>query len=186
MDSLNIGIDAWIIQDGNYGDVRVGQEATFALEFFPEIFVSSTTRTPSAKLLAGCQYEVCAQIVFLTKEVWVLDMGFLAYQETVPPDYARAGDWVTGQMYLGIDPFYYFEYLHKLPGMPDLKYSFKVERIHLETTPWIATSEESGRRLLKRDKRMESYKEVQETDAWNDDEGHASYVLRCARIGGCI
>jgi hypothetical protein len=32
MDRLLVGLDAWIIQDGNYPDLRQGQQAEFALE----------------------------------------------------------------------------------------------------------------------------------------------------------
>ena len=35
MELLNVGLDAWIIQDGNYADFRVGEEQDFALEFYP-------------------------------------------------------------------------------------------------------------------------------------------------------
>jgi hypothetical protein len=33
----SLGLDAWIVQDGNYPDLESGQQAEFAVEFyFPE------------------------------------------------------------------------------------------------------------------------------------------------------
>lgn len=192
MDSLNVGIASWIIQDGNYGDFKVGQEAKFALEFYPRSLAKSKQATKLAKHTAANRYQICGQMVYKTNEVWVLDMGFLAYQEVKPPKFAKEGSWVEGETYISIDPFFYFEYLNKLPGMPNLNYSFRIEQIFLETTPWIKYDEASplvigkDRIIMQRDEWRESYIEVAETDAWNDDDGNAHYVLKCAWLGGRI
>jgi hypothetical protein len=93
---------------------------------------------------------------------------------------------VEGEIYLGIDPFMYFEGLKNMSGMPALTYGFRIERIFLETTPWLTQSDEAGRPRMVRDDRNESYQEVTETDAWNDDNGHAHYVLQCVSIDGRI
>jgi hypothetical protein len=184
MESLNVGIDAWIIQDGNYGDFSVGQKAQFALEFYPHSLKSSKCKSPSAALLKASRYQICGQVVYRTKSVWVLDMGFLAYQEGQPPRYATKGSWVEGEIYLGIDPFMYFEGLKNMSGMPAMTYGFRIEQILLETTPWLTKSDESGCTMMVRDERNESYREVAETDAWNDDNGHAHYVLKCVSTDG--
>lgn len=34
--TFDIGLSAWIIQDGNYEDFEQGQTRSFALEFYPE------------------------------------------------------------------------------------------------------------------------------------------------------
>lgn len=112
----------------------------------------------------------------------MLDMGFLAYQESQPPRYATRGSWVEGEIYLGIDPFMYFEQLKNLSGMPSLVYGFRIEQIFLETTPWLSKSDESGRTMMVRNEQNESYREVPKTDAWNDDDGHAHYVLNCVSV----
>ena len=88
-----------------------------------------------------------------------------------------------GEIYLGIDPFFYFEDLHKLPGMPALQYDWRIERILLETTPWLSTKRPEGGTLMERDKTKESFREVERTDAWQDDEGRGSYELECEKIG---
>jgi hypothetical protein len=186
MESLNIGIDSWIIQDGNYADFKVGEKKQFALEFYPHSLQSSNSRQHLAINLKLSRYKICGQVVFRTKSVWVLDMGFLAYQETPPPKFATKGSWVEGEIYLGIDHFAYFEHLKNITGMPSLTYSFLIREIFLETTPWLTTSDASGRTMMVRDEQNESHTEVDETDAWNDDGGNAHYVLTCASIDGRI
>lgn len=184
MDSLNVGIDAWIIQDGNYGDFAVGEKTQFALEFYPHSLKSSGCESPSATNVKASRYQICGQVVYRTKSVWVLDMGFLAYQESPPPRYATKGSWVEGEIYLGIDPFMYFEHLKNMSKIPSLTYSFRIGQIFLETTPWLTKSDESGRSMMVRDEQNESYREVAETDAWNDDNGNAHYILRCVSLDG--
>ena len=175
---LNIGLDSWIIQDGNYPDFSVGQKAQFALEFYPHSLKLSESRSPLATHLKASRYQVCAQVVYLNERVWVLDMGFLAYNQTYPlPQGAAKGSWVEAEIYLGIDPFMYFEGLKSMPGMPRLTYSFLVTQILLETTPWLTTQT-----MKLRDEQNESYQEVAETNAWSDDGGDASYILKCVSI----
>lgn len=186
MESLNVGVDAWIIQDGNYSNFTVGQRTQFALEFYPHSLKLAKHRSLSASHLKTSRYQICGQVVYSSKSVWVLDMGFMAYQESQPPRFASKGALVEGEIYLGIDPFMYFEGLKNRPGMPPLTYSFLVGQIFLETTPWLTGHTESGHTIFDRDEQNESYSEVTETDAWNDDNGHAHYVLRCVPINGRI
>jgi hypothetical protein len=186
MKLLDVGIDSWIIQDGNYSDFSVGQKAEFALEFYARSLKSSSCKRYSAVHLAGSRYQICGRVVYCAKSVWVLDMGFLAYQDTPPRRFATKSSWVEGELYLGIDHFAYFEDLKNLPGMPRLTYSFYIHEILLETTPWLTTTDASGRTMMMRDEQNESYRGVAETDAWNDDNGSAHYILRCMPIDGRI
>ena len=118
-------------------------------------------------------------MVYCSRQAWALDCGFLVYDQAKPPRYFEKGLWVEGEIVLGIDPFFYFEGLYALPGMPALTNRFRIEQILLETTPWFTSKDEVGRTVLERVKHQESYKEVYETDAWNDDDEQASYILRC-------
>lgn len=176
MDSLNIGLSSWIIQDGNYNDFSVGQKTEFALEFYPREMKASHCTTPSATHVKAYIYRICAQVVYRTSDVWVLDMGFLAYKEMEPPRFAKKGSWVEGEFCLGIDPFMYFEYLKNRPEMPSLTYRFRIDQIFLQTTPWIEIPEQ---KMIVRDEQHESFVEVAETNAWGDDNGHADYILKC-------
>lgn len=179
MELLNVGLESWIIQDGNYADFRVGEEADFALEFYPVLLKPSDKRTKSFIHWKNCHYQVCAEIVYCSRQAWVLDCGFLVYDQSKLPRYFEKGSWVEGEIILGIDPFFYFEGLYALPGMPALTYRFRIEQILLETTPWFTSKDEVGRTVLERVKLQESFSEVYATDATDDDNGNAHYILKC-------
>lgn len=179
METLNIGIDSWIIQDGNYNDFSVGQETSFAIEFYPKILQMSACNSPEAVNIKENLYKFCGQIIYLADNVWVLDIGFLVYQEAAPPDFATKESFLEGEIYLGVDPYFYSEYLYKMPNMPALKYKFKVEQILLETTPWIEQLHHTGTRELFRDKEKESFEKIDKTNSRTDDNGHAGYILTC-------
>lgn len=68
------------------------------------------------------------------------------------------------------------EYLYQLPKMPDLFNKWIVSRIELNAPPWIQTTE-SGRKVLARDPVAGAWDEIEATDAWNDDQCRASYLL---------
>jgi hypothetical protein len=107
----------------------------------------------------------------------------MAYQNHEPPPVAKQGTWIEGEVYLGIDPFFYFEDLHALPGMPALQYEWNIRSIFLETTSWLSVKDETGRTIRTRDEQHESFIEVAETNAWDDDGGNGHYVLECERVG---
>jgi hypothetical protein len=177
-----IGLSSWIIQDGNYGDFTTGQHAEFALEFYSENIRSSESKAKFAKRLGAAKYEINAEIVHLTSEVWVLDFGICAFQEYAPPKEMSIGKFVTAKIYLGIDPFFYFERLYKLSGMRPLIYSWKINSIRQQTTPFIESREPSGQKLRVRDETKLGYKKLEKTDAWKDDDGHGEYILNCIRF----
>lgn len=181
MVKLYVGIDSWIIQDGNYGDFRAGETAEFALEFYPHSIDVSTSQEASCKRLRGCQYRIRGQVVYVDRSAWVVDFGVMAYQNSEPPKTVDNGSWVEGEVYLGIDPFFYFEELHALPAMPELHYEWHINTILLETTPWLTQTDERGRTILTRDQEQESFTQVSETNAWSDDDGNAHYVLECVK-----
>lgn len=182
MQLVFVGISSWIIQDGNYGDFRVGEAAKFALEFYPHTIQVARSHEASFERIHASQYRVCGRVVYAGRSAWVIDFGMMAYHNHEPPRLATKGSWVEGEIYLGIDPFFYFEELHARPGMPALQYDWRIRRIFLETTPWLSAKDETGRTMLTRHAQEESFVEVAETDAWGDDEGRADYLLECERI----
>jgi hypothetical protein len=178
-----IGLSAWIIQDGNYGDFEEGQTAEFALEFFPKRIQPTSIRKKSAKNLGAAGYDVVGEVVYLMPEVWVLDFGICAFQESKPPEEMALGKFVAAEIYLGIDPFFYFERLCIRSGMPPLIYSWKINSIGQKTAPFIETHEPSGQKLMVRDERKFGLKAIKRTDAWNDDNGHGEYILTSTQLG---
>src|SRR5437588_7630307 len=101
MRTLFIGVSSWIIQDGNYGDFRVGEAARFALEFNPHSLQPARSQVPMAERLRGSRYRVCGRVAHTGRSVWVIDFGIMAYENREPPRFAARGDWVEGELYLG-------------------------------------------------------------------------------------
>lgn len=182
---IRVGLSSWIIQDGNYGDFTIGQHAKFALEFNAlEVLRPAAEGPRNAEHLSASRYRVRARVAFVAEGVWVIDAGsFMAYRER-PPKGAQLGAFVEGDVYLGIDPFFYFEGLYKIPGMPPLSYRWVIRDIQLETTPWRDGMLPTGTRIRERDDTKESFVPVSATNAWRDDDGHGHYVLSCVWEGG--
>ena len=176
---LHVGLSAWIIQDGNYGEFEAGREYLFALEFYPHDMVVAPTvsSTPRLVHLGNALHEAVGTIVTCIDSAWVIDFGVPAFQEAKPPGWATPGTSVSGRCYLGVDPFFYFERLKNERGIPNLFRQWLIRRIMLETTPWKEEVDPHGRKLITRDTTRESYVEVPATDAWNHDAGHGHYIL---------
>jgi len=111
---------------------------------------------------------------------WAIDVGILAFREERPPANVRQGSWLRGSAYIGIDPFFYFERLARQSGAPALIYDWKIVKIEVQTAPFI----EVKPRVTERDQSLLGWKEIAETNAWDDDGGHAEYLLHCRRISG--
>jgi hypothetical protein len=180
VDRWSFGLNAWIIQDGNYAEFSRGATVEFAAEFHfdepPTVVEPDSAVTCS--LVGESIYEVEARVVGLFKQAWVVDVGIEVFEYAAPPRGLRVGDMIAGRVYLGIDPFEYFERLHAQPGMPPLVYTWLIASIRMETAPWVEVRPgELGRDPAKRSQRL-----VDSTDAWNHDGGAASYLLDCARL----
>jgi hypothetical protein len=175
---LEVALSSWIVQDGNYDNFEANQQAEFALEFYSKSFRKSDAITKSAKSLGAAKYEILGEVIYVASNVWVLDFGICAFQESKPPGGMEIGTFVAAEICLGIDPFFYFEYLHSMPGMPPLIYSWKINSIFQQTAPLIQSSE----RILIRDASKLGFKAIGKTDAWKDDDGNAEYVLNCTRL----
>lgn len=180
----NIGLNSWIVQDGNYPDFYRGQIAEFAVEFFPHEVIPLREGEKAVRHLGDRRYQVVAKIVHLTREAWVLDFGIRAFQDAPPPANLTVGMYVTADVWLGVDPYFYFEFLFKTPGMPPLIYTWQVESISQQTAPFIESREPDWQRVLVRDETRLGYKDIERTDAWDDDDGYAEYVLHCSLMDG--
>jgi hypothetical protein len=182
----NIGLSAWIIQDGNYPDFAVGDIVEFAVEYYqePSTHVTLVDAEPSARLVRDSLYDAVAEKVLQTGDITVLNIGILVYREAEQA--AALGEPETRfqtQLHLGIDPFFYFERLSKIPGVPPLVYSWRIAAIHQQTAPFVestaASGPHAGRPIMVRDRSKLGYREIQKTNAWEDDNGFGEYVMRC-------
>ncbi|MYM66476.1 hypothetical protein GTP45_06450 [Pseudoduganella sp. FT55W] len=175
--NIRIGMNSWIIKDGNYGDFSVGDKNTFALEFCGGGFTKSEKRAIKLELIKNSCYRFCGKVIYVRPNVWVIDVGVKAFWESSPPEFISVGDWIEGEIFLGIDPFFYKDYLYKEDGIQNLSYSWAIKRIERNATPWLMTLNPRGGKLLTRDDRQEHWVDTNSTDAWEDDNGRADYVL---------
>ena len=183
MDEWTIGLDSWIIQDGNYGDCERGQLVDFAVEFWSEETLSPGTGADRlAERISDDRYRIKGGVVFSSLEplvsAWVIDFGISVFTTGERPFGASVGTVLSGEIVLGIDPFDYFEGLHAVEGMPALIYSWRVDRIERQTAPFV----EVAPRVFERDRAAWAWTDVDRTDAWNDDDGHAEYLLHCTLL----
>ena len=177
----NLGLSSWIIQDGNYDDVRRGDRLEAAVEFGFEESVSLTeVNEPSARCHRDNVYDVVGRVATVEADVWVVDIGISIFNEHAPPGGLAVGDCIAGKVWVGVDPFFYFERLAKRASMPPLIYTWRVVEIYRQTAPFVP----AGPRLLVRDASKLGWESIEHTDAAGDDGGRAEYLLRCELLPG--
>lgn len=170
-----IGMSAWVIQDGNYPDFSVGQRAEFALEFsvVEQLRPGGGPAVPVS--LGAAWYEISATVTTVREEAWVIDFGIQAYDESPPAPDIEVGIGVAGTVYLGVDPFAYFERLAQLRGMPPLVYTWDIITIRRMLGPH-ALDASGAREPL-------PFEQLARTDGWHDEnDGVAEYVFDCQLV----
>jgi hypothetical protein len=177
IDLLSVGMDSWIIQDGNYGDFKVGELRAFALELYTER-LEDAAPPASMKPIGDNTYDIVGQVVHVTGGWWVLDAGVAMFCQQAPPSFVKNGAWLGGAIQISVDPFSYFERLAEQDGAPALIYDWAIEAIDMQTAPLI----EVKPRLTARDPSLLPWRAISETFAWGDDERNATYLLRCRRL----
>jgi hypothetical protein len=173
-----IGLPSWTIQDGNYGDFKRGDQASFALEFYaPSGLSLAEVDSPSVELehVHGSTYRMVAK-VFHVREVewWAIDAGIRIYRDGRPPPDIEEGSWVSGEAYVGVDPFIYMERHSRHHTAPGLIYDWIIHKIELNIAPYIKV--DAG--YMMRDPAKSSWREIEQTNAWKDGAS-ADYVLHC-------
>src|SRR5687767_2289135 len=107
MTPWHVGLSSWIIQDGNYGDFQRGQQASFALEFYPHDCRISAAKEFRAELIRENRYQVTAKVLDVFRDACVIDFGLRAFRRGGWPKIIKKGAWIDADVYLGIDPFFY-------------------------------------------------------------------------------
>jgi hypothetical protein len=181
VNTWTLGLDSWIIQDGNYGEFSTGQVAELAVEYWAEdgLRQSDTPTAHRSEALIDATYDIDADVVFNNDRVTVIDLGLSAYRENHGTGEGSfpTGTTVHGQVSLGVDPFFYFERLSKVPELPPLIYTWTITRIRCQTAPF-KQADAAGKGLV-RDESQWGWAEISRTDAWHDDGGRATYLLDC-------
>ena len=182
---LIVDLSAWIIQDGNYPDFERDQRTSFALEFLhsSDLQACEPARPQSLALHTvnwSAIYDAVGTVVHVAAEWWVVDFGILAFRKERPSKHKfREGDCVRGHISLGVDPFFYFEQYAKQDEAPALIYDWMIRKIEIQTAPRIETKPKN----FERDVRSLGWRPIEKTDAWEDDDGSAEYLLHCQRAG---
>jgi hypothetical protein len=181
-DVLAVSLASWIVQDGNYGDFTRGHRRPFALEFHGAegLIEIDDAAAPSLVDMGAGFYDATGQIAHAAADWWAIDFGTVMFSENVPLLTVRQGAWVSGPIFVGVDPFRYFEEFAHRANAPPLIYDWEIKKIEVQTAPFIRRS--SG--LMERDPDRIGWKEIDRTNAWSDDDGHAEYILHCRRLEG--
>lgn len=180
MREFTIGLSSWIIQDGNYNDFAVGDQTQFALEFYPEEINKSNAKTIKIESIEDAKYTINGVIVFLDEEFLIVDVGILIYWQYNKRKFDfKKGEYISGNIWVGIDPFFYFESGFQNSGIPELIYSWKIKDIKIETAPFIDKTDVAGRVIRIRDESKLKKISIQKMDAWNDDNGDGEYIFVC-------
>lgn len=189
-----IGLDGWVLQDGNYTDFEVGECRRFALEYRTERGLRVATDpaepgyTPTDR--RRC-YSVSATVVRTPpnkarQQPIVLDFGLLAYNDLTALDDLEPpsiGARLTGELYLSVDPFMYMDRFAALQDMPGMTYSWTIREILLDQTPRIPVAyghplyvgPDEGPTMVS-DPEQDVWVHVDRTRMWEDN---GSYRLRC-------
>ncbi len=184
---LDVYMHSWIVGDGNYRDFREGETRQFALEFWaPNFLAVSQIHGKSIRADARYTYRINAQVKFSSADILVIDFGMLAYSEAAEDLQLglNSGDFVSGQIALDVDPFFYFERLAKIADVPPLIYEWRIEAVEQDTTP-LVIGNVCGSAAYVRDEANTSFAPVKSTSEFisNSNGSTPSYVLHCARLG---
>lgn len=203
MRELVIGLEHWVLQDGNYTDFAVGDRRQFAVEFYYDRThrletVEAGPRPTVALRGSTFDYDAVAQVTVSRPHpdvgpgVFVLDCGDLwAYSETLLLDDVlspREGTWLRGRISLFVDHFAYMDELGTLPDMPPLICTWDVLAIEERRTTLIQVP--SGHPLYSgpecegpawvSDPSREHWQPVERTTTWlPEGQTAAGYRLRC-------
>ena len=171
----HLGFPAYLVGDGEYPVLSRGQEIeSFALEFHPRSLRVVSAGPKDARLSTGCDYDVLAEVLFVSDKACLIDFGLLAAcslpGRDVPKE-VRVGNYVAGVIYIGIPLS-----IPVLPEhfMPSLKHRWHIEAISANITPLIESMSLSGRKYRHYDDSKTAYKDVDSTNT-----GAMDYVLEC-------
>jgi hypothetical protein len=178
MTTWSIGVGGWVLQDTGE-DFRRGDRTVFSVMLNPSELRAEPEPAPAARRVADANlYDVAGPIVYESVETLVLDCGLLLYMQR-PDGLADAGA-VTGRGYLWMESPGQWPW-SEAEAFPPLAYAWEIERIRLETTPWVPIP--GGANAFERDLTRRSFEEIDATDAMAADDRRdrlgPDYVFDC-------
>jgi hypothetical protein len=171
----NLYYPSWMIADGE-PHRKVGELFEwFSVEFWSEERLERThERRRSAVPIADYNYQVLAEVAYLSEEACVIDFGLRAIRtpDLLSPE-CKQGDYVTGNVKIGLPLS-----TEMVPPeiLNSLTHKWRVERISADLTPYVSLPDDP--RSFYRDKTQVRYREVDSTS----DYGADAYILHCSEI----
>jgi hypothetical protein len=177
---MPLRIDAWVIADGNYPDLRVGQEFECAICFGGVDTLAATDRheisLTQANIKTGC-FDVVARVLHADEDIYVIDFGLLAYTRDTGYEIVERNAFVTGNVGFSVDPYAYREFWSKRLGIPMI-YRWRIERI-LELRPYRTFQEYCDGKVFHDDSNWHTV-DVDSTKSSIETENyHPSWELFC-------
>jgi hypothetical protein len=188
MNNWQIALSSWIIQDGNYLDFKIDQQVEFALEFaITDNAIINSDNQKSVNIMKDCKYKVTAEVIHINDQGWFIDFGLRAYNAGPIMKGIKVGNSISATIWLGIDYFSYFESFGIDKKVPELIYTWRINKILIQTAPYIEQIYEgpgfmNEKKIKTRDPLKLGYREIAMTDAWRDDAGSAEYILNCENL----
>lgn len=133
MHTLDIGLARWVLADGNYESVEfaVGKRVKFALEFFVRSYsICHDPRALAPIIGRSSFYDATGEVIYCDESAAVLDFGIISAYRDGPCKF-EFGQRLHGEMGLQVDPYSYYETLHKLTDIPPLIYEWELLGISL-------------------------------------------------------
>jgi hypothetical protein len=176
---LTIGLSSWIICDGNYPDFSRGGQVSFALEFHASdgwtFMEPGLGRVKALERMYTCHYHAVAEVIYVRDDWWAIDAGVRLYRHEKPPREMEPGWWMSADVFVGIDPFHYIQRHSRHHAAPGLIYDWEIDRIELDTSPYIVR--ENGESM--RDPLRRASRDIDRTNAGRDG---GDYFLHCRRL----
>ena len=184
MTEIYVALECWIIQDGNYEDFTVNKNYQFALEFHSKNLVQSDNDDMIFKRKEESVYNINGKVLLFDENWLVIDVGIKLYwwHRNKTKFNFKTDDNISGDILISVDPFFYFESAYTCKNMPPLIYEWKIKQILMETAPFIEVINSYGGIQLVRDETRSNRILINKTDAWNDDDGLADYLLLCELV----
>lgn len=182
---LCLSLEGWIIQSGERYDIEVNQvEDGTAIEFSTKNLKKVSVYEKKAIQIKHSNYQIIGEVVFRDKQVIVIDVGFFIFQNDTQINLKR-GDWCTGEVRLGFDPFPIWQYIDPDETAPNIYYDMQINRIFLDETPF--TQEPLCAELgltqswLTRDRTREKFTEIARTDA-KQRHPFSEFIVECTLL----
>ncbi|HEX2916610.1 MAG TPA: hypothetical protein VH186_37970 [Chloroflexia bacterium] len=185
-----INLDQWVLSDGNYSDFESGQPVQFALEITTPYHSLSLVNAShrDCQLLGKAFYRVSGEIIYTNNSLWVIDFGLCGYYEAdTLAVQAEVGQWVSGEIKLGVDSFFYFREYNRLVQVPPLIYTWQVNRIIRQNSFFTYHKERSGLIVGTKDETKAKLDEIETTKKGMNEKPEppyrtTNYYLYCNKL----